>query len=102
LIAVSNNQFYRDQLYIVPSPFSASGSLGLKFNYIRDGVYDRGASRTNKVEAKAVCRAILKHAREDSQKSLGVATFSIQQRQAIQDELISNRSFQRIPANRSS
>ena len=87
LIAVSNNQFYRDQLYIVPSPFSASGSLGLKFNHIRDGVYDRGASRTNKVEAKAVCRAILKHAREDSQKSLGVATFSIQQRQAIQDEL---------------
>jgi very-short-patch-repair endonuclease len=87
LIAVSNNQFYRNQLYIVPSPFSASGSLGLKFNYIRDGVYDRGASRTNKIEAKAVCRAILKHAREDSQKSLGVATFSLQQRQAIQDEL---------------
>lgn len=87
LIAVSNNQFYRDQLYIVPSPFSASGSLGVKFNHIADGVYDRGASRTNKIEAKAVCRAILKHAREDSQKSLGVATFSVQQRQTIQDEL---------------
>ncbi len=87
LIAVSNNQFYRDQLYIVPSPFSASGSLGLKFNHVRDGVYDRGVSRTNKVEAKAVCQAVLKHARKDSQKSLGVATFSLQQRQAIQDEL---------------
>lgn len=87
LIAVSNHEFYRDQLYIVPSPYSASGSLGLKFNHVPEGVYDRGASRTNKVEAKAVCRAILKHAREDQQKSLGVATFSLQQRQAIEDEL---------------
>src|SRR4029079_10582970 len=87
LIAVSNYQFYQNQLFIVPSPFSASGSLGLKFNHVRDGVYDRGVSRTNKVEARAVCQAILKHAREDSQKSLGVATFSLQQRQAIQDEL---------------
>jgi very-short-patch-repair endonuclease len=87
LIAVSNHEFYQDQLYIVPSPYSASGSLGLKFNHTPDGVYDRGASRTNKIEAKSVCRAILKHAREDQQKSLGVATFSLQQRQAIEDEL---------------
>jgi very-short-patch-repair endonuclease len=87
LIAVSNHEFYNDGLYIVPSPYSASGSLGLKFNHVPEGVYDRGASRTNKVEAKVVCRAILRHAREDQQKSLGVATFSIQQRQAIEDEL---------------
>lgn len=87
LIAVSNYQFYQNQLFIVPSPFSASGTLGLKFNHIPAGVYDRGASRTNKIEAQAVCRAILKHAREDHDRSLGVATFSIQQRQAIQDEL---------------
>jgi uncharacterized protein DUF4011/AAA domain-containing protein len=87
LIAVSNYQFYQNQLYIVPSPFSASGSLGLKFNHVPEGVYDRGASRTNKVEAQAVCREILRHAREDADRSLRVATFSIQQRQAIQDEL---------------
>jgi very-short-patch-repair endonuclease len=87
LIAVSNHEFYQDQLYIVPSPESASGKLGLKLNNIRDGIYDRGRSRTNKVEAKAVCQAILKHARTDSQRSLGVATFSMQQRQAIEDEL---------------
>jgi very-short-patch-repair endonuclease len=87
LIAVSNHEFYNDELYIVPSPYSASGSLGLKFNHVPEGVYDRGASRTNKVEAKAVCQAILKHARENHQRTLGVATFSIQQRQAIEDEL---------------
>lgn len=87
LIAVSNHEFSRDQLYIVPSPYSASGSLGLKFNHVPEGIYDRGASRTNRVEAKAVCSAILKHAREAHQKTLGVATFSIQQRQAIEDEL---------------
>jgi very-short-patch-repair endonuclease len=91
LIAVSNHEFYEDQLYIVPSPESASENLGLKLNHIRDGIYDRGGTRTNKVEAKAVSQAILKHARTDPQRSLGVATFSMQQRQAIEDELESLR-----------
>jgi len=49
-----NHEFYEDKLYIVTEPLSASGSLGLKFNHVPEGVYDRGASRTNRVEAKAV------------------------------------------------
>lgn len=87
LIAVSNHEFYEDRLFIVPSPYSAAAALGLKFNHIAEGVYDSGASRTNRVEAKAVCRAIIAHARNNPQLSLGVAAFSIHQQQAILDEL---------------
>jgi very-short-patch-repair endonuclease len=61
--------------------------LGLKFNHVPEGVFDSGGSGTNRVEAKAVCRAIFEHARRQPQLSLGVAAFSVRQQQAILDEL---------------
>ena len=87
LIAVSNHEFYEDKLFIVPSPYSKTPELGLKFNLVSDGVFDSGASGTNRVEAKAVCRGIMSHARNHPDLSLGVAAFSVRQRQAILDEL---------------
>lgn len=87
LIAVSNRQFYNDQLFIVPSPLISGGPLGLKLRYISDGCYDRGGSRKNTVEAIAVADAVMEHARTRPTLSLGVATFSSAQRDAIIDEL---------------
>lgn len=87
LIAVSNHEFYGDHLFVVPSPVSKGGSLGLSFRHVRDGVYDRGGSRTNRVEARAVADAIIEHARTCPQWTLGVGTFSVAQRDAIIDEL---------------
>jgi very-short-patch-repair endonuclease len=87
LIAVSNRQFYEDRLFIVPSPVISGGPLGLKLRYIPDGWYDRGGSRVNRVEAIAVAEAVIEHARSRPQMSLGVATFSAAQRDAIIDEL---------------
>ena len=87
LIAVSNHEFYEDRLFIIPSPYSAAAGLGLKFNHVPDGVFDSGGSGTNRVEAKAVCRAVIEHARRTPQLSLGVAAFSVRQQQAILDEL---------------
>ncbi|MCC9600027.1 DUF4011 domain-containing protein [Stieleria sp. JC731] len=87
LIAVSNRQFYDDRLYIVPSPISEGGDLGLRFRYVSDGCYDRGGSRTNRIEAQAVADAVLQHARETPHLSLGVATFSAAQRDAVRDEI---------------
>ncbi|HVY69737.1 MAG TPA: DUF3320 domain-containing protein [Verrucomicrobiae bacterium] len=87
LIAVSNHEFYEDKLFIVPSPYSATAALGLKFHYVTDGVFDTGASKTNRVEAKAVCNAVIEHARANPKQSLGVAAFSLRQQQAILDEL---------------
>jgi len=87
LIAVSNHEFYEDKLFIVPSPYAAGEEMGLKFHYISEGVFDSGASGTNRVEAKAVCKAIMQHAKNTPKLSLGVAAFSVRQRQAILDEL---------------
>lgn len=87
LIAVSNREFYENKLFIVPSPYDAVAGMGLKFNLLKDTAYDRGASRTNPKEAKAVAEAVIRQARENPDQTLGVATFSVAQRQAILKEL---------------
>jgi very-short-patch-repair endonuclease len=87
LIAVSNKEFYENRLFIVPSPYDAIAGMGLKFRLLKDTAYDRGGSRTNPLEAKAVAEAVIAHARSNPDESLGVGTFSVAQRQAILKEL---------------
>ncbi len=87
LIAVSNRQFYEDKLFIVPSPYTAEAGMGLRLHRIPQGVFDAGGTRTNQVEARIVAQAIVAHAREHPELSLGVAAFSAAQRRAILDQL---------------
>ncbi|MCS5935091.1 AAA domain-containing protein [Klebsiella variicola subsp. variicola] len=61
--------------------------MGLQFHHIPDGVFESGGKGTNTIEAKAVAKAIMEHAHKYPEQSLGVATFSVSQRKAIQDEL---------------
>lgn len=87
LIAVSNSQFYENKLFIVPSPYTSEAGIGLRFNHLPNAVYDRGNTRTNPDEAKVVAQAAIEHAIQHPNLSLGVATFSAQQRRAIIDQL---------------
>lgn len=87
LIAVSNSQFYENKLYIVPSPYTEEAGMGLRFHYVEEGIFESGASKSNPIEAKRIAMAILEHIQLNPQLSLGVATFSVSQRKAIQDEL---------------
>jgi very-short-patch-repair endonuclease len=87
LIAVSNRQFYENKLYIVPSPYTAKSGLGLRFHHVADGLFETGATRTNPIEAKVVAQAIIRHAIETPNQTLGVVAFSVAQRRAIQDQL---------------
>jgi len=87
LIAVSNQQFYEGKLFIVPSPYTSEAGVGLRLHHLPEAIYDRGNTRTNPKEAKAVALAVLTHAQNTPQLTLGVATFSTAQRRAILDEL---------------
>jgi very-short-patch-repair endonuclease len=87
LIAVSNREFYDNRLFVVPSPTTTSDRGGLRFRYVEDGVFDRGGTRTNMIEARAVAKAAIDHARASPKLSLGVGAFSVAQRDAIRDEL---------------
>ena len=87
LIAISNLHFYDNQLQIYPSPIDRSDDLGLHFVAVPHGVYDRGRTGTNRIEAQTVAAAALEHFRRHPEKTLGIGTFNIQQQQAIQEEL---------------
>lgn len=83
LIAVSNDQFYDNQLLIFPSPGVHPEARGLRLRHLPETHYDRGGSRTNAGEARVVAEAVIQHAQETPQLSLGVVAFSTAQREAI-------------------
>lgn len=87
LIAISNQEFYQNNLLIFPSPVDKAEHLGLKFVHIPEAVYDRGQTSTNKREAERVVKAAFAHYREYPDKSLGIGTFNMKQQQAILDEV---------------
>jgi very-short-patch-repair endonuclease len=87
LIAVSNQEFYRNRLFVYPSPMKSIESLGLKFIHLPDTTYDRGRSSINRSEAREVSKAVIEHFRKFPNKSLMVGTFNIKQQQAILQEV---------------
>lgn len=91
LIAVSNREFYDNRLRVYPSAAYEDETLGLSFVYLEDTVYDRGRSRTNRLEAREVARRVVRHYGEHPELSLGVGTFSAEQQRAVEDELVTLR-----------
>ncbi|MCS4155488.1 very-short-patch-repair endonuclease/DNA polymerase III delta prime subunit [Salinibacter ruber] len=87
LIAVSNKEFYDNDLNVFPSPDAGQEETGLFFNHLPGVTYDRGGSRKNKGEAEVVADRVMEHARQRPDMSLGVATFSSAQQEAIRDRL---------------
>lgn len=86
LISFSNSQYYDSKLVTFPSPDNRVSKVTL---VKVDGHYDKGKSRQNKAEAKAVVDevvSILGNA-ELSKRSVGIVTFSSTQQSLIDDML---------------
>jgi len=86
LIAFSNSQFYENKLFTFPSVNDRASKVRL----VRiDGTFDRGKSRTNKEEARAVVEEIKRRYRDPAlcDQSIGVVTFNISQQHLIDDLL---------------
>ncbi|MGS2616100.1 DUF4011 domain-containing protein [Micromonospora sp. LZ34] len=83
LIAFSNRYYYDSKLSSLPSP-GAGETAGITWRRV-DGQYDRGATRTNEVEARAILDEIVRrlHDPATAGQSIGVVTFNIQQRDLI-------------------
>ena len=90
LIAFSNQRYYDGGLVTFPAPRAWGEAVRL---HRVDGIYERGGSRTNPVEADAVARFVVKRLRaelakpEEDRETIGVVTFNIQQQQRILDHL---------------
>lgn len=85
LIAFSNDRYYEGKLITMASPTNDKAVVLHKV----PGVYDRGKSRTNRIEADAVVDFIRKRVLAPSTRlqSIGVVTFSAAQQSLIQDLL---------------
>jgi superfamily II DNA or RNA helicase/very-short-patch-repair endonuclease len=90
LIEFSNHHYYNNDLRTFPEN-DPEIETGVSFDYVEDGVYDRGGSRKNEIEAQRVIDLIEEHAEQRSDKSLGVVAFSSAQEQAIRDALAERR-----------
>ena len=86
LIAFSNHNYYDDRLYTFPAA-NRSPSLGVRFQFVADGIYDRKASRTNEKEARALVDWVFDHVKAPGYKprSVGVVTFSEAQKDLIEN-----------------
>jgi very-short-patch-repair endonuclease len=93
LIAVSNHSFYENKLLLPPSVAigPVADGFGVVFHKTQSGGYDRGRSATNTVEADLVAEAACTFARTHPEKSLGVGTFSVAQRDVIRDRIDARR-----------
>ena len=85
LITVSNHEFYDDRLVVFPSPDAGKRDTGLVFRHDPEAHYQRRGINT--AEAKTVARAVMEHARERPDLTLGVAAFSNVQARRIEDEV---------------
>ena len=113
LIAFSNAAYYGNTLVSLPSPSSAGAGTtgsgggpaasgggpaasgtgpgpgtGLSWRRV-DGIFDRGRTRTNEVEAQAIVDEIVSRLRAPAtmRESIGVVCFNVQQRDLILDKL---------------
>ena len=89
LITFSNIRYYDSCLVTFPSP--VTDDVAVRFERI-SGVYDRGATRTNRIEAEAIVKGIEKHYLTPSKShlTLGVVTFN-QPQQALIETLLDAR-----------
>jgi very-short-patch-repair endonuclease len=87
LIAFSNYSYYDNRLLTFPSPHT--GSQGVQWRPVPEGVYDKGRSRTNRSEAEAVVAEVCRRLRDPelARYSIGVVTFSIPQQTLVEDLL---------------
>lgn len=91
LIAFSNRQYYENDLLTFPSPETGMG--GVKLMYLANARYDKGKTRTNRIEAEALVKELVARLRDSnsSPRSYGIVTFNLAQQQLIENLLDEER-----------
>lgn len=88
LIQFSNQKYYKGGLFTFPAPVAKDTAVKL---HTVEGVYDKGDTRTNAKEAKAIVEFIIHHLQsqlgQENPLTLGVVTFNMTQQKLIEDLL---------------
>jgi very-short-patch-repair endonuclease len=91
LITFSNRQYYENDLLTFPSPESGLG--GVRMKHLPQARYDKGKSRTNLGEARALVDELVTRLRttDGPRRSYGIVTFSLAQQQLVENLLDEER-----------
>ena len=88
LIAFSNQAYYKGQLVTFPSPVTSDRAVNLQ---MVSGLYQKGGTRTNPAEAKALVDDVVARLTapgfRESGLTIGVVTFNAEQQKLIEDLL---------------
>ena len=87
LIAFSNKYIYENRLITFPSNVQKKNDFGVELVYCKNGIYDRGKSRTNMIEAQKVAELVFDHFDHYPDRTIGVVTFSNAQQNAVDNEI---------------
>lgn len=87
LIAFSNARYYASHLQVLPAAISRAPHLGVSRVLVKNAIYDRGGTATNRTEAAALVADLVRRLRDpiESRRSLGVVTFSRAQQSLVED-----------------
>ncbi len=87
LIAFSNAKYYDNKLLTFPSTDDISSKVQF---VLVEGYYDKGKTRQNKFEAKAIVEEVMRRLSDPelSQRSIGIVTFSSVQQVLVEDMLM--------------
>lgn len=95
LIAFSNAKIYNNNLITFPSSTDSGEDVGVQYEYVPAGFYDRGGRKGNVIEASKVADMVFEHFAKCSSgvfnRSLGVITFGEVQAQAVEAALRQKR-----------
>ncbi|MQS35269.1 DUF3320 domain-containing protein [Streptomyces katsurahamanus] len=84
LIAFSNHDFYDNSMVTFPGALEQGPDIGVEF-IKADGVYDRGGSSNNPLEATKVAQRVIHHFDTRPEHTLGVVALSKAQAEAIEE-----------------
>lgn len=99
LIAFSNSMYYGNKMLTFPAPDDSVSKVTFKKV---PGVYDRGGTRTNRIEAEEIVREIIRRLNDEklSKETIGVVTFNAAQQELIDDilqtEFLNNPRLEKI------
>ncbi|WP_373062910.1 AAA domain-containing protein, partial [Gemmatimonas sp.] len=81
LIAFSNSFYYEGRLSSFPAASAGARGRGVSWHRVQQGVFDRGATRTNRQEAEAIADVIQLRLRDPilAEASVGVVTLNLEQ-----------------------
>lgn len=84
LIAFSNHEFYDNSMVTFPGALEQGPDIGVEF-IKAEGVYDRGGSSDNPLEARKVAQRVIHHFDTRPEHTLGVVALSKAQAEAIEE-----------------